>query len=329
MRAPDANDILRRNGADALRDAIDNSAESDWLGDGTNGRFKLELLDDIAIGDDPVELVRGILPMGPALAVIHGPPKSLKSYLLIHISIHIAADIPFCGVRRRLIAARRALEVEGKRVPFFLVPAMPNLGAGPEDRAEIQQQISEAIRGLGIPVRLVVIDTMRRAMPGKSENDQKDVSVVIDNCESLARAFDCLVALVHHSPRSDDDRGSGSNAVDAAADAIIGCKRDQTSKIATASVLRLKDGEEGDSWSFGLRPLVIGIERQGRPIESCYVEVTTAPERRPTAAKSAKLTEAQQRVYNILVGAVAEAGDVGRGAAWPARHYPPDPNEIS
>jgi hypothetical protein len=266
--------------------------------DAKANRFELEMLDDVEIGDDPAELVQGLLPMGPALGVAFGPPKSLKSFLLTHIGVHIADNRPFCGravqggavayvtsegirgVRRRLIVARRAMGVEGRNVPFALVPTMPNLGAGEGDRIALQKEIDKALMSIGVPLRMIVIDTMRRAMPGKSENEQKDVSIVVDNCEALARAFGCLVVLVHHSPRSDDQRGSGSNALDAAADVMWSVIRDENRGPATASVVRYKDGEEGDTWTFDLRPLEIGMDREGNPISSCYVDVTLDPARK-------------------------------------------------
>jgi hypothetical protein len=293
-------------------------------------RFKIEMLDEIALADDPVELIRGLLPVGPALGVVFGPPKSLKSFLLTHVGLHIAADRPFCGrdvqggavayvtsegvkgVRRRLIAARRAMGIEGQGVPFALVPTMPNLGAGEADRAALQKAISEGLQNVGVPVRLIVIDTLRRAMPGKSENEQKDVSIVVDNCEALARAFGCLVILVHHSPRSDDQRGSGSNAIDAAADLMWSVVRpDEARRSATATVVRYKDGEEGDTWTFELQPAEIGADRDGNAIISCSVEVTTEPERRKPISKARALSDAQQRVFDILLNASIEAGVAG------------------
>jgi hypothetical protein len=344
-----------RPGASLLREANGNSFESsgprddippatslDDFGAGHESattRFELEMLDDIAIADDPAELVEGLLPMGPALGVVFGPPKSLKSFLLTHVGMHIAANRPYCGravqggafvyvtsegirgVRRRLIAARRAMGLEGKQLPFALVSTMPNLGAGQSDREALQAAIARKLPGLNVPLRGVVIDTMRRAMPGRSENEQKDVSVLVDNCEALARAFGCLVLLVHHSPRSDDQRGSGSNALDGAADLMWSVIRpDETRRSATAAVVRFKDGEEGDAWTFELRPAEVGTDRDGTPITSCFVEVTIEPERKSTPAKTARLSDAQQRVFDILLTAITEAGQPGlAGGAAPAR----------
>ena len=147
--------------------------------------------------------------MGPALGIVFGPPKSLKSFLLMDIGLHIAADRPYCGravqggavvyvtsegirgVKRRLIAMRRAMGIEGQGRPFVLVSTMPNLGAGEGDRIALQEKISATLKaeGITVPVRMIALDTMRRAMPGKSENEQKDVSIVVDNCEALGIHF--------------------------------------------------------------------------------------------------------------------------------------------
>jgi hypothetical protein len=293
-------------------------------------RFRVEMLDEIVLADDPVELIQGLLPMGPSLGVAYGAPKTFKSFLLTHVGLHIAAARPYCGrtvqggavlcvtsegirgVRRRLIAARRAMGIEGCNVPFALVSTMPNLGAGVADREALQRAIANAMQTIPAPLRMIVVDTLRRAMPGKSENEQKDLSVVVDNCEALARAFGCLVMLVHHSPRSDDHRTSGSNALDAAADVMWSVIRpDESRGGATATVVRYKDGEEGDAWSFEIRPAEIGTDREGNSISSCSVEVTAVPERKIAATKSSPLSPAQQRVFDIVVAAVAESGVAG------------------
>jgi hypothetical protein len=100
---------------------------------------------------------------------------------------------------------------------------------------------------------------------------------------------------------------------------MIGCKRDEVTKIATVAVHHLKDGEEGATWQFALRPIEVGLDRDGNPIRSCYVEIIQEPERKTAPAKSKELTAEQQRVYDILVNAVAEGGSVGiAGSAAPA-----------
>jgi hypothetical protein len=201
--------------------------------------FTPVFLDDIDIDDEPAYIVDGIIPAAPSFGETPAPPKSLKSFFLADLLLHIAIGKDYAerkvlrgavvyitsegvqGVKRRLVAMRRHHGVEGKRIPFALVPVMPNLGSGTEDLEALKAAIAKEIEPLNVPVRAIVIDTLRRATPGKSENDPKDMSVFLANADALAQAFTCFVGVAHHSPRSDDSRGSGTNAIEGACDVIL------------------------------------------------------------------------------------------------------------
>jgi hypothetical protein len=104
--------------------------------------------------------------------------------------------------------------------------------------------------------------------------------------ERRDRRFDAHVHVVHHSPRSDDKRASGSNTLDAAADVMLGVLRGAGTTRATVTLATMKDGEDGDIWSFDLHGMEIGNDRTGKPIVACYVEITdlpARPEERPAA----------------------------------------------
>jgi len=118
---------------------------------------------------------------------------------------------------------------------------------------------------------------------------------------------------IHHSPRSDDDRGSGSNALDAAADVMIGCKRDSATKVATVNVRHLKDGEEGDTWQFELMPIEVGVDRDGNPITSRYVQITQEPERRTAPAKPAHVSPVGLKFLNALHNALVGDTELHHG----------------
>ena len=51
----------------------------------------------------------------------------------------------------------------------------------------------------GVPVRMIVVDTLARAMPGSDENGAKDMGLVVEQCDRLRDAFQCLTLLVHHT----------------------------------------------------------------------------------------------------------------------------------
>jgi RecA-family ATPase len=273
----------------------------------TPTRFAPIWLSDIKVEDDPPYIVDGVLPLGPTLGVTFGLPGSLKTFFVMNMLLHVAAGLPFCdrevmqgavlyitsegviGVKRRLIAMREHLGLTGN-VPFGLIPAMPNLGTGTADRDVLTKDIEQAIRHLKVPLRAIAIDTVRRAMPGKAENKQEDMSVLVDNCGALNRRFGAHVHAIHHTPRSDDSHGSGSNALDAATDVMIRVRREGKTLKATAMVDRMKDGPDGDNgaaFALELKPRQVGIDRNGGPIMSCAVESTEDKE----AAKATRSTE--------------------------------------
>jgi hypothetical protein len=262
---------------------------------------------------NPVYLVDGILPAGPSFGETPAPPKALKSFFLMDMLMHVAMGKPYGGrtvqqgavvyvtsegvkgVKRRLIAMRRHHGIDANGVPFFLVPVMPNLGSGTDDRTRLIAAITAAIKDIAVPVRAIAIDTLRKATPGKSENDSKDMSVLLSNCDFLANTFNCHVNAVHHSPRSDDTRGSGTNAIEGSCDVILPvsrCDNADGTPHATVTVGRMKDGPEGDTWSFELRTMEIGVDRNDSPIIAAYVVLTEFPARRkppgPTPPSAAK-----------------------------------------
>jgi hypothetical protein len=299
-------------------------------------QFALIALDDIAVDDGAVWLIDGLVPAGPAFHLVWGPPKSLKSFGLMDACLHVAAGMKYIGrevlpgavvyvtsegirsVKHRLIAMRRHLGIEGQRVPFYLLPDMPNLGTGTADARTLISAIDLSIPA-GTVLRAIVVDTVRRATPGKDENAAKDMSQFVENCGTLATRFQCVVSAVHHSPRSGNDHGAGSNALDAAVDA--GWRTDRNGDQATFTVAILKDGEQGANWSFSLQPVQVGETRAGQPIMSCGVNHLPDVLAKPAQeANPARLSKADKIALRALKEAIDALGD--RASA--SNHIPSD-----
>jgi len=81
-------------------------------------------------------------------------------------------------------------------------------------------KLVQTLKSLKSQIRLVVLTTYARCMPGGDENSAKDTGLAIRNCMTLQRAFNTAVAVVHHSNKAETgERGSG--ALRGAADAMI------------------------------------------------------------------------------------------------------------
>jgi hypothetical protein len=297
-------------------------------------KFVPTWLDDIDVDKEPAYVVDGIIPAGPSFGEIVGLPKSLKSFFLTDLLMHIAMGKPYneCGLeaglvvyitsegiqgaKRRLVAMRRHHGVEGMKIPFALISVMPNLGTDATDLNELILVIKQALESRAaikpdIKVCAVVIDTLRKATPNKSEYDPKDMSVFLANCEKLAQDFSCFVGVVHHSPRGEQNRGSGTNAVDGACDVIISVERLAGTSLPSSrvTVSRMKDGEEeGLSWQIEVHSVEVGVDRKGKPKIGAYVVVTAPPEKHTAPAKSK--SPATEIAYLALTKAITEKGEV-------------------
>ena len=309
--------------------------------------FAIEWINDLKVDtEEQPWLIEELLPAGPSLGMAFGWPKSLKSFGLMDAMLHVARGRDYGGrrvrqggaiyvtseavpgVRRRLIAMRQQLQVPPDVfVPFGLIGVVPNLGAGPDDAKQLIADIGREVERMKCSVSVIAIDTLRRAMPGKDENLPKDLGTVIGNCELIIDAFKSTVAFVHHSPRSDNKRTSGTNAGDAASDWQWGFERNDvgSTRRAKIHVAMMKDGvAEGTEWEIELVPRVIGKRAaDGKSIETCAVELITPPvqpaedavELTARAQKAATLTPKRQQMFDIIREALVDAGQYPDKAA--------------
>jgi hypothetical protein len=123
---------------------------------------------------------------------------------------------------------------------------------------------------------LIAIDTLAVCSPGADENAAKDMGRVIEHCKQLHQATGATILLVHHSGKNESKGARGWSGLRAAADAEIEVIRHADHR--TASVTKMKDGEDGAEFAFKLVPVEIGVDLDGDPVTSCVVEqLTDAP----------------------------------------------------
>ena len=106
---------------------------------------------------EPAWLIDGLLP-ARGLACIVGPPKSGKSFLATDMLCSVARGALYAGretqqgaviyltgegvsgFKRRLVAMRRHLEIEGRATPFYMIENVPDLGS---ERTELPDLIRD------------------------------------------------------------------------------------------------------------------------------------------------------------------------------------------
>jgi hypothetical protein len=150
-------------------------------------------------------------------------------------------------------------------------------------------------------VRLIVIDTLSRAIAGDDENSAQDVAAYVGRVSNIARATGAAVLTIHH-PGKDDARGMrGSTALFAAADVVV--KISSTGEMREVVTEKVKDGVIGPLTAYRLRSVALGVDEDGDEITSCIVEHVDAPDApRQRPAPDSQAGKALAELEELIIG---------------------------
>lgn len=217
--------------------------------------------------------------------VLYGEFGSMKSWLLLHLALHVAAGRPWLG-RFPIPKVRRVLYIDEEMNERTLRRRIKRLGSGAgldsvalEFRAMSRvgvtfdalgaQALLAALKASQFDPDIIIVESLRRVLVG-SENDAKDVSAFWGNVQPILRAGKTLVishhmrkpsALGNNAPR---DRASGSTDILAGADAGFSVQRLSKDAVVVECV-KLREAEEAD-------PFVVSLSEHeaGGPVEMCF-----------------------------------------------------------
>lgn len=220
----------------------------------------------------PVWLVHGLVPE-KSLIVPYGPPKSGKTFVVLSLGLHITAGMDWFGhpvqqgaviyiagegtggLSNRVRAMMTKYQIPDS-VPFWTVRRTVNFTVVAEVNA-LEIAIRQAIGN--VPLRLLVVDTLARAMPGADENSAQEVGAVIAAADYLKDALACTVALVHHSGKDAARGARGTSALRGAWDAAF--EITASGKQTVMTVVDQKEAESGQRLVFRMEEVPVGIGR--------------------------------------------------------------------
>lgn len=271
-------------------------------------------------------LVKNWIDQGAA-SVIFGNPKAGKTFLALDLAFHVAAGWDWRGhrvrgrghvlylageggrgIERRIAAIQHAAPELAKAASehFFLLPVGVDFCGEGDAR-----HLIEAIEGR--EWRLIVIDTLARAMGAGDENTAKDMGAFIRNVDHLREQTGAHAMMIHHSGKDIARGARGSNSLDAAVDTVIKIVSDEG--IRTAETVLQREMEAGATFTYTLRGVEIGRDQDGDPVTSAVIEAADPPEEAPDRKGLGK----NQRI--ALEALQQWAADHGRpcpsGTGWP------------
>jgi hypothetical protein len=252
---------------------------------------------------DAPYLIKGWQLAGELSAII-GEPGCGKTFLGLDMDAHSAAGRDWFGNRCRqtavvYVAAEggmaifNRIEAMKKRLgfddslPLAIIPAGLDLAANRTDADALIAAVQRAGEMFQRPVGKITIDTVSRVLAGADENSPEGMGALIRNIDRIRAATNAHVTLIHHAPK-DGGKGKGGrghSSLWGAIDTEIDVDRDATSKIATASLWKQRNGIEGLTVNFKLEAVPLGTDGDGDTVSSCVIVPASAQERAEAHAK--------------------------------------------
>lgn len=252
-----------------------------------------------------------------SLCSIYGPSGSYKSFLAVSWACHIAAGKAWAGkkvmpgavlyvvgeggvgVPRRIRAWE---QVHGKQAENLWLVNRPVFPVRESEVTEVLLAARQIEAECGVPVRMVVIDTLARCFGGNDENDARDMGAFIEGCDVIKQKTGATVLVVHHSGKDEAKGARGSSSFRAALDTEFNVKREGDGKALILTCTKMKDAEEPERKAYDLRTAELYTDEDGELVCSLVVhdEPREAKEVEPELASVSRLSDNHQALWQAV-----------------------------
>lgn len=288
---------------------------------------------DIEPALDARDFVRGVL-MEQSAAVVYGQSNSGKTFWTTDLALHVAAGVEwngrrveqggvaYCvleggiGFRNRVAAWKEDKGYGNYDLPFVAIPCALNLLKPDGDTDRLIQAIQYAQTRMAVPIRLIVVDTLARALAGGNENAPDDMGALVANMDTIREKTGAAVLFVHHSGKDQARGARGHSSLQAAIDTEIEVIDTELGGLRTATVVKQRELQKGTIFEFTLRVVGVGSNRHGEDVTTCIVESSAeaAGGRRhaPGGASALRnLAGHNKRALEVLIDLCAVSGEPG------------------
>lgn len=263
------------------------------------------------------------------MGMLFGGWGTYKSFIAMHLAVAIADGTEFLGrkvragsvaymageggsgMANRLRAATAVSRVADPGDPLqhriWIASEIP-----PLTRDDGMSRVVGEIEAMPAQPDLLIIDTWFRACgsAGLDPNKPSDSAQLVEACDELRRRFPGLaVFAVHHTPNDRNDRASGWLGLPAAVDLNLSAEKvgHPTDLSCKVTVKKVKDGEDGHSFTLRLAKVVVGEDEDGQ-----ITSLRVASSERDTGEQDPG-TDRAPKTRERLLAALSDAGGEGLG----------------
>jgi AAA domain len=244
-------------------------------------RFVFETMDDIFKGEDEKYLIDGWIPE-TGVGLFYAKWGNFKTFIAFDWALHLAYGMKDwhgialpgepchvliiaregrSGFRRRVDAFMKhhGLNDKTRHITFMRCPISFLDDRGFEElKAEIER--------LGLPFKLVVVDTVGRALPGADMAKEQPITMFMERLQQLGEITGGVSIGVHHENKSGDVNGSmyfQNNS-----DFMLQSSRDGKTLSGKITCAKQKDGNDGWSRDFTMVKVDLGDGKSSLVVES-------------------------------------------------------------
>lgn len=227
-----------------------------------------------------------------AISILYGASNTGKTFVGINIAYHVSTATPWNGhfvtkgavaylaaeggrsAKNRVQALKQHYKIDD--FPLALIPHQVNLLDSHKDLKAFVTLIEKAQADIG-QIRLIVIDTLSRAMSGGNENDSMDMGEFVKNITFLKERFKAHILIVHHSGKDAAKGARGHSLLRAAVDTELEIK----DQLITTT--KQRDMEFAKPLGFELKTITLAQSSRNKPITSCIVTYNDPGQRQDQA----------------------------------------------
>ena len=253
-------------------------------------QLKFEFFNEITIDTSMSALVEDLIDHQSSVLVF-GDTNTGKTFAALDLAAHVAQGKEWQGrkvergavlyvaaegggnaIKKRIVAIRQTHNLENELIPFRLAHGTIDLRDPVSDTPVLIDEIKETEKLFGIPVKLVVIDTLSRALSGGDENDSADMSGFVKSIDCIRNETKATVLIVHHQGKDKSKGARGHSLLKCAVDTEIEVETIKDSDLKRLKTTKQRDYDYALPIGFKLKSVEITKSDSGKAITSCVVE---------------------------------------------------------
>ena len=205
------------------------------------------------------------------------------------------------GIEERMMA----LQEKGRLPIAFrsITSSLASAGALSKLQEEIETKAAQMLEEYGVPIRMVVFETLSASGLLKDENDNSEAAAAMAILAGMSKRMNALFVTTHHPPKT--GKGSrGASAIPNSADFRIEITRDGMSAVREVALVKARTASQRKLGSYTLVNVELGHDKKSRPVTSCVVSTGQVQSSAQRAAAHSELF--MECVEHALVDAINE-----------------------